>query len=72
MSEKPERDYLESLELVVQYSDGWDDCPDQNFRDLVALCRKQQNEIDALRATVNALMRDDEPMNMTEVLEKIY
>ena len=73
MSEKPERDHLTELENRVQYSDGWDDCPDLNFRDLVALCRKQQKELDALRADVKALQaRDDEPVNMTEVLEKIY
>jgi hypothetical protein len=58
MSQQTEPDYLDALENRVQYSDGWDDCPDLNFRHLVALCRKQQNELDALRADVTALRAD--------------
>ena len=72
MSEKPERDHLYALETVVQYG-GWEGCPSQNFRDLVAVLRQHQDTIAELRADVKALQaRDDEPVNMTEVLEKIY
>jgi hypothetical protein len=68
-TEKKERDYLEVLEHMISLSQT----PETPYGYFVALFRKQQNELNDLRADVAVLKaRDDEPMNMTEVLEKIY
>lgn len=54
-TEQKERDYLYELEWRVAAHNGSSHTP---ISDLVALCRKQQNEIDALRADVAALRED--------------